>query len=320
MRSPFLAAFVFIVCAALVPFLGQGYLWFLLCSAAVYFIVALSLNILIGIAGQISIGHAAFWALGAYSSAVVVTKLGLPFLAGIAAAGIVAGLVGVLVALPALRIQGHYLAIATLAFALFVQQVLHEWESVTGGRAGIFVPRPQILGFELGDDRQYFYLLLALCAGLAWITWNLARSRTGRALMALRMSPTAAQCCGVDRRTSIVIAFGLSAALTGVSGGLYAHLVGYLSVSSFSLGTSLSFLTMVVIGGTSRIAGAVLGALFLTLAPEMMRGLGDGQMVIYGLILILVVMFLPSGLVGVPAQLGRLLRRSKKLPSSEVSS
>ena len=318
MRRSFIAIVAFAICAALVPLLGQGYLSFLLCSVAIYFIVALALNILIGLAGQISIGHAAFWALGAYASAVVVTKFGLSFVAGIAAATVIAGIVGALVALPALRIQGHYLAIATLAFAMFIQQVLHEWESVTGGRAGIFVPRPKILSLEFSDDRQYYYLLLAICALLAWVAWNLERSRTGRALMALRMSSTAAQSCGIDRRKSIVIAFALSAALTGLSGGLYAHLVGYLSVTSFSLGTSLSFLTMVVIGGTSRIAGALLGALFLTLSPEMLRGLGDGQMVIYGVILIVVVTYMPSGLVGLPGQVARMFGRLKRSPAADI--
>ncbi|MFZ5792136.1 MAG: branched-chain amino acid ABC transporter permease [Pseudomonadota bacterium] len=285
------------------PWFGRAYLSFVLCTVAVYFIVALALNLLVAQAGQISIGHAAFWALGAYGTAILVTKLNLPFVVGVLGGGAVAGLLGALVAIPALRLQGHYLAIATLGFALFIQQVLHEWEGLTGGRAGMFVPRPELGGYELSSDIQYYYLLVAVCIVLAWMSWNLNRSRTGRALMALRMSSTAAASCGINRTRSLITVFALSAFLTGISGALYAHLVGYLSVSTFTLGTSLSFLTMIVVGGIGRLSGALAGALFLTLAPEYLREFGDAQMVLYGLILVLVMLFLPGGIVSLPQRL-----------------
>ena len=158
-----------------VPFAFGNYGHYLLAIIMIYALVALSFNVLLGMGGQISIGHAAFWAIGAYASALTVIKLGLPFLLGVAAGGIIAALFGALVALPALRVQGHYLAIATLGFALIVQQVLFEWESLTGGRQGLFVPRPSLFGVELESDFGYYYLLLGIFLLIAWITGNFAQ-------------------------------------------------------------------------------------------------------------------------------------------------
>lgn len=312
MNRSSIIAIAILAFAAVLPLFGKSYIAFVLGSAALYFIVAVSLNVLVGLSGQVSIGHAAFWALGAYGSALVVTKLGLPFWIGIAAGTLISTIFGIAVAIPALRIQGHYLAIATLAFALFIEKVLHEWEGLTGGRAGIFVPRPSLFGYQLSSDRDYYWLLLIVCALVAFIASNLQRSQTGRALQALRMSPTAAQSCGIDRRRAMIVVFGISAALCGLSGALYAHFIGYLSASTFSLETSLSFITMVVIGGTGSIAGALMAGLFLAIAPEVLRGFGTLQMVIYGVLLLLCVIFLPRGLASLPSVI-RARLRSKQL-------
>lgn len=292
-----LAALAVLALLVALPFGFGHYGYFILAIIMIYAMVALSLNVLIGMGGQISIGHAGFWALGAYASALSVIKLGLPFLAGVVIGGVVAALFGALVALPALRVQGHYLAIATLGFALFVQQILFEWEWLTGGRQGLFVPRPALFGFQLADDFSYYYFLLAVFLLLAWVTGNFARSFTGRSLMALRMSSVAAECCGIARPRHIIIAFAVSAFFTGVSGALYGHLLGHLSTETFSLAVSLSFLSMAVIGGLHSRAGALLGGAFLALAPEILREFKDAQMVIYGVILILCVQFLPGGLI-----------------------
>jgi len=280
-----------------IPFGLGNYGYYILASIMIYAMVALSLNILIGMGGQISIGHAGFWALGAYGSAIAVIKLGMPFLLSVFIGGAVAALFGVLVALPALRVQGHYLAIATLGFALFVQQILFEWEWLTGGRQGLFVPRPALFGHELNSDFGYYYVLLAFFLLLAWLTGNFAKSHTGRSLMALRMSSVAAECCGIARPKHIIIAFTLSAFFTGISGALYGSLLGHLSTETFSLGVSLSFLAMAVIGGLHSRAGALLGAIYLALAPELLREFADAQMVIYGVLLVLFMQFLPGGLV-----------------------
>jgi branched-chain amino acid transport system permease protein len=293
--------------------LGLGnYGHYILAIIMIYAMVALGLNVLIGMGGQISIGHAGFWALGAYASALSVIKLGLPFLLGVAVGGAVAAAFGALVALPALRVQGHYLAIATLGFALVVQQVLFEWEWLTGGRQGLFVPRPSLFGVELASDFGYYYLLLALFLLLAWMTGNFAKSHTGRSLMALKMSSIAAECCGIPRPKHIIIAFAVSAFFTGVSGALYAHLLGHLSTETFSLAASLSFLTMAVIGGLNSRAGALLGGTYLALAPEVLREFKDAQMVIYGVTLVMFMQFLPGGLISLPNVVWRAVRRRSR--------
>ena len=279
------------------PFGLGNYGYYILAIIMIYAMVALSLNVLIGMGGQISIGHAGFWALGAYASALSVVKLGLPFLVGVAIGGIVAAVFGALVALPALRVQGHYLAIATLGFALFIQQVLFEWEWLTGGRQGLFVPRPSLFGIEWRATSATIISCSAVFLLLAWVTGNFAKSHTGRSLMALRMSSVAAECCGIPRPKHIIIAFAISAFFTGVSGALYGHLLGHLSTETFSLTVSLSFLTMAVIGGLHSRAGALLGGAYLALAPEVLREFKDAQMVIYGVMLILCVQFLPGGLI-----------------------
>jgi branched-chain amino acid transport system permease protein len=308
------AALVLLVLLSAPLALGN-YGYYILAIMMIYAMVALSLNVLIGMGGQISIGHAGFWALGAYASALWVIELGMPFLSGVVVGGIVAALFGALVALPALRVQGHYLAIATLGFALFVQQVLFEWEALTGGRQGLFVPRPSLFGIELTSDLTYYYLLLAIFLLLAWVTGSFARSHTGRSLMALRMSPVAAECCGIPRPKHIIIAFTLSAFFTGVSGALYGHLLGHLSTETFSLAVSLSFLSMAVIGGLHSRAGALLGGAYLALAPELLREFQDAQMVLYGATLVLCVQFLPGGLVSLVDLVWRAARRTSDAAS-----
>lgn len=307
--QPRTAAMLVGLAALLLAPLGlSNYGYFILATTMVYALVGLSLNILVGMSGQISIGHAGFWALGAYGSAIAMQAFGVPFILAIFVGGAIAGVFGVVVALPALRVQGHYLAIATLAFALVVQQVLFEWESFTGGRQGLFVPRPSLLGIELKTDFSYYYFLLALFLAYAWLTRNLRISLTGRSLMALKMSPVAAQCAGISRARHIILAFALSAFFAGVSGAVYGSLIGRLSTETFSLTASLSFLTMAVIGGLGSELGALLGAAFLALAPEVLRELKDAQMVVYGLTLVLCMQFLPNGL----ASLGRYVERLRR--------
>jgi branched-chain amino acid transport system permease protein len=303
------ALVIFLILVGL-PFGVGNYGYYILAIIMIYAMVALSLNVLIGMGGQISIGHAGFWALGAYASALSVIKLDLPFLAGVVLGGIVAALFGAIVALPALRVQGHYLAIATLGFALFIQQVLFEWEWLTGGRQGLFVPRPSLFGIELQSDFSYYYLLLAIFLLLAWVTGNFAKSHTGRSLMALRMSSVAAECCGIPRPRHVIIAFVTSAFFTGVSGALYGHLLGHLSTETFSLAVSLSFLTMAVIGGLHSRVGALLGGAYLALAPEVLREFKDAQVVIYGVTLILCVQFLPGGLISLVERTWRAVWRT----------
>lgn len=303
---------VAIITLLLLPLVVGPYSHFLLATILVYFLVAQSLSLLVGVGGQISIGHAGFWALGAYGSALVVTKLGAPFMVGVLFGGAIAAIFGAIVALPALRVQGHYLAIATLAFALFIQQVLFEWESLSGGREGLLVPRPEIGGVILESDLSYYYFLLPIVVLFAWMSRNFKKSHTGRSLMALNMSAIAGESAGINRSKKIIVVFALSAFFTGVSGALYGHLIGHLSTESFSLTVSLAFLTMAVIGGMGSYAGAALGAIYLTLAPELLREFKGAQMVLYGVTVVLCIRFFPEGLVSLPSRLKSLVRRGRK--------
>jgi branched-chain amino acid transport system permease protein len=310
MTRYFLPGLILVV-ALLLPLVLGPYGNFLLATLLVYSLVALGFTILMGMAGQISIGQVGFWALGAYASALCVVKLNLPFVAGVCAGGIIGALAGAIVALPALRVQGHYLAIATLAFAFLVERGLFEWESLTGGRQGLAVPRPEIAGITLAEDQTYVYMLLGIVLLFVWMISNLRRSHTGQALLALKMSTTAAEAAGINRASHLILAFALSGFCTGVSGALYGHLIGFLSTETFTLGASLSFLTMAVIGGLQTATGAVLGAAYLTLAPEILRELKSAQMVIYGVSLILCMRFLPGGLESL---FGRVATLWKKRP------
>ncbi|SMF36892.1 amino acid/amide ABC transporter membrane protein 2, HAAT family [Tistlia consotensis] len=289
-------------------FLGP-YGHYLLCMAAIYAMVALSLGLLLGLGGQISIGHAGFWAVGAYGSAILVQKLALPFLLSLLASGLLAGLVGLLVALPALRVRGHYLAIATLGFSLVIVHILYEWDGLTGGRQGMFVSRPSLFGHELGSDFQAYYLILAVLALFVWIVVNLRRSLGGLSLSALRLSDVAAQSCGVNRAGATLFVFALSAAITGVSGAFYGAILGQLSTDSFTLVVSLSFLTMAIVGGLNSVVGALLGGIFLAYAPEVLRAFEQWQMFIYGALLVAFMHFLPDGLASLPRRLARIGRR-----------
>lgn len=308
-RHAVLAALL-IAALALPQFLG-AYGQFIYATVLIYFLISLSLNILTGFAGQISLGHAGFWALGAYASAILVNHFNAPFLIGIFAGAATGAVFGALVAVPALRVQGHYLAIATLSFALLVQQVLFEWDSVTGGHQGLSVPRPEIFGYELSEDRSYIYLLLAVAIFAAWMTGNLRRSHTGRGMLALKASSVAAQTAGIGRARHVIIAFTLSGALTGLSGALYAHLIGFISSDTFSLGLSIAFLSMAVIGGLNSNAGALLGAAYLTIAPVVFREFKDAQMIVYGIALILCMRYLPGGLASLPTVIRRITARKR---------
>ncbi|XAH21983.1 branched-chain amino acid ABC transporter permease [Xylophilus sp. GW821-FHT01B05] len=308
--KPLVAGAVLAV-ALCAPFAFGPYGHYILCMVLIYAIVGLSLNIVLGIGGQISIGQAAFWAIGAYAAAIFVGRMGMPLVPGVLLGGAVASLFGVLVAMPALRVQGHYLAIATLGFSVVIQQILYEWDSVTGGRQGILVERPVLVGIMVETDFAFYYVILAFALVAAWLTANFKSSLNGLGLASLRMSPLAAQTCGIGRARHLVSAFALSAFLAGVSGGLYAHVIGQLSTDSFTITTSMGFLTMAVIGGMNSIAGAVLGGLFFALAPELLRELKDAQMLVYGVLLVLFMHFLPRGLAGIGASVRAFSSRSR---------
>lgn len=274
----------------------------------IYAIAGLGLMLLAGFTGQLSLGHAAFLGVGAYAQGVL-TNAGLPFPLAMVCAAFLAAAVGVVVGLPALRLKGIYLGIATLAFGFIVEEVLARWESITGGNAGLFVDVPTLFGWEL-DSSEAFYLLCLLVTVLCTLgILNLLRAPTGRAFVAIRDSEISAQSMGIHLARYKTLAFALSAALAGLAGALYAHKLQFLSPDQFSIMQSVDLLLLVVIGGLGSVHGAFLGAVFLIAMPQLIAvgkdwlpdaiGQAPGlQAVVYGVILVGFVLFEPLGLYG----------------------
>ena len=233
----------------------------------IYGLCGLSLMVLAGYTGLVSLGHAAFLGIGAYTHVYFTQDLGLPWLAGVVGAMVITAAAGVVVGVPALRMTGVYLTIATLAFALIIQEVFTQWDTVTGGLKGKPVEKAVVFGVPFVTDKAFYFLCLAFLIGGLWLTANLLRSPTGRAWVAIRDSEIAAQSMGVNLAAYKTMAFAYSAALMGVAGALFAHKVGFMAPDIFSVLLSIQFLLMVVVGGLGSLHGAVFGAIFVALLP-----------------------------------------------------
>jgi branched-chain amino acid transport system permease protein len=262
-RNWYIALFVaLLVLPRLVPeYVGDLSLVF------IYGLCGLSLMVLTGYTGLVSLGHAAFLGIGAYAHVYLSQDLGMPWIVSVALAVTVTAAAGVLVGLPALRMTGVYLAIATLAFALIIQEVFTRWESVTHGLKGKPVQKVVLFGLPLGSDLSFYFLCLAFLIGCLWLTGNLLRSATGRAWVAIRDSEVAAQSMGVNLAAYKTMAFAYSAAVMGLAGALFAHKIAFLAPDIFSVLLSIQFLLMVVVGGLGSLHGAVFGAIFVAMLP-----------------------------------------------------
>src|SRR5262245_32768957 len=296
----------------------------------IYGICGVSLMVLVGYTGLVSLGHAAFLGIGAYAHAYFL-KHGIPWIPSVVLAVMITTASGIVVGLPALRMTGIYLAIATLAFSVIIQEVFSRWESVTHGFAGMPVEKPTILGVSLQDEAPFYYLCLFFLVGVLWLTRNLLRSPTGRAWIAIRDSEIAAQSMGVNLAIYKSIAFAYSAALMGLAGALFAHKIAYLAPDIFTILLSIQFLLLVIVGGLGSLHGAVFGAIFVALLPpliailrdsipasmhdaatatniKLLALIGDGvgnflkklgvEAGIFGLILVLVILLEPLGMYG----------------------
>ncbi len=270
---------------------ANTYYLYVAASVGLLVIVTAGLNVLVGFSGQISLGHAGFYAIGAYAAAVSATRLGWHPLAAAALGILLSSLVGAGVAAAALRVSGPYLAMVTIAFGIIVEGVLIEWVSVTGGPGGVFnIPK-----FSL--ERSYW--IIAGSAALAlWLTANLRRSAWGRAFLAVRGSEVAAESLGLSSYYVRIVAFTVSAAFAGAGGALFAFLNGYVSPDSFTLQTSIVFLLVLLFGGLGEIGGPVAGSLVLTVLPELLTSLEDYRLILYGSLLLVSIYWLPSGVVG----------------------
>jgi branched-chain amino acid transport system permease protein len=296
------------VALMLAPWVLPEYWLAQLSFVLIYSIVGLGLMLLAGFTGQVSIGHAAFMGVGAYAQAYL-TQLGWPFPIALAAATLLSAAAGVVVGVPALRVKGIYLGIATLAFGFIVEEIFARWESVTGGNAGIHVKAPDVFGLKLDTDQSFYYLCLVLCVLATLGVLNLLRAPTGRAFVAIRDSEISAQSMGINLAYYKSLSFSISAALAGVAGALYAHKMQFLSPEQFSLVQSVDLLLLVVVGGLGFVHGAFLGAIFLITMPQLIAvgkdwlppaiGQAPGlQAVIYGVVLVAFVLFEPMGLYG----------------------
>lgn len=270
----------------------------ILILVAINLILVTGLNLLMGQAGQISLGQAAFFGIGAYSSALLAMKGHLSFWLALPLAALISGLIAFLIGMPTLKLKGHYLAMATLGFGEIVYILLLELRQVTGGPDGVIgIPAPAIGKFLLDTPGSYYYLVWTVALLLFLVALNITRSRVGRALRALHGSETAAEATGIDTSRYKVKIFVLCGVYGGIAGSLYAHYISYISPESFVITLSVVLMTMVVVGGATRVWGAFIGASVLTILPEYLRAYQDYSLVFYGSILVLVMIFMPQGIV-----------------------
>jgi branched-chain amino acid transport system permease protein len=295
---------------AVLPFwLPNEYYLTVLIVAGLHAILTLGLNLLMGYAGQVSLGHAAFYGISAYTTGVLTARFHWPVPAGIAAGIALVLLVAAGIAVPTLRLKGHYLAMGTLGFGIIVYIVLNEATDFTGGPSGLTgIPKLSLAGFPIASDRDFYYVVWGVVLLLFLLARNLVRSRLGRALRAIHTSETAAAVLGVDTQRHKIGVFILSAFYAAVAGALYAHYVTFVSPGSFGFHASVQFVTMVVLGGMGSLWGAVAGAVFLTALPEALRAIEDYDILLYGGLLILCMMFLPGGLAEGAERLVRAVR------------
>ncbi|MGC1175213.1 branched-chain amino acid ABC transporter permease [Polaromonas sp.] len=300
------SALVLLLVAA--PWLFAEYWLAQLTFILIYSIAGLGLMLLAGFTGLFSLGHAAFLGVGAYTQAVM-TNAGVPFPIALACATGLSAAVGLVVGLPALRVKGIYLGIATLSFGFIVEEVFARWEKVTGGNSGIHVKVPDLFGWKLSSGEEFYFLCLVIAIGATLAILNLLRSPTGRAFVAIRDSEISAQSMGIHLARYKTLSFALSAALAGIAGALYAHKLQFISPDQFNILQSIDLLLMIVVGGLGSVHGAFLGAIFLISMPQAIALIKDylpafiGQApglqgLVYGLVLIGFVLFEPLGLYG----------------------
>ncbi|HPL63908.1 MAG: branched-chain amino acid ABC transporter permease [Syntrophales bacterium] len=294
-------------------FFADSYILNVLVFVGINTLLAVALNLLLGFAGQISLGHAAFFGLGAYISGVMTAAHSFdPWLAMLIAA-VSTGVAAFIIGFPILKLKGHYLAMATLGFGIIVYIVFNETVDLTGGPSGLpGIPNLSLGEFSFDNDIKNFYLIWAFTLLAMRISLNLYRSRIGRALRAIHDSEVAARVAGVNVKNLKVQIFTMSAVISALAGSLYAHTMTFISPASFGFNFSVELVTMVIIGGLGSVYGSFMGAAILTLLPEFLRIFHDYDIIVYGLLLILIIMFMPGGLAGGFRTALERLSRSRK--------
>jgi branched-chain amino acid transport system permease protein len=324
-RKNLLLLAVLLVVACALPFVLSNYRTFQFTLVMVYAVALLGLNILTGYNGQISLGHGAFYALGAYCAAILMDQGGAPYWVTVPAAGAVCLVAGFLFGLPALRLEGLYLALATFALGVAMPQLLkyHHLEKWTGGVQGIVIAKPEApFGLPLNADQWLYFFTLAVTIVMFVLAWNLLRGRIGRALVAIRDQHIAAEAMGIDNAIYKSLAFGVSAMYTGVAGALSAIAIQYVAPNSFNIFVSIVFLVGIVVGGLASISGALYGALFIQFVPNIADEVSKAApWAIFGIFMIIFVYLMPTGVAGavrlVLARRGRK-RTIRPIPKEEI--
>ena len=289
--------------AALMALRNQQYILTLLNFVCMYMISVSGLDVLFGYSGQISLGHAAFYAAGAYTTALLTTKLGLSVWLTIPAACVVSLILGIVVALPASKLIHHFLALLTISVGQLVYIVLSRAE-FTNAMAGVSrIPNISIFGFELDNNFRFLIFMIVMVALFLVIKQRIVNSRVGRAFLAIRENPVAAGGIGINVQKYKVMAFAISAVFTGFAGAMYAHFVGFISPETFNTSQSVMFMTMLLFGGMGNLWGPIIGVITVTLLNEGLRALEEYQMFIYGALMLLVIIALPGGIFGKVKQL-----------------
>ena len=308
-----------------IPFISSPYMLYVLNTMGIYAIAAIGLNLLIGYTGQISLGHGAFFGVGAYTAAILATRAGFPFLLAVPAAGLVTAAVGMVFGLPTARLKHLYLCIATLAGQFILEYVFVQWERLTGGAEGIVVSEASIFGIGLGDDRVFYYVIFVCFVVMIWIAVNLIRTRYGRAFIAIRDNDRAAEGMGIPIFSYKLLSFAISSFYAGFAGALYAYYMMCITPEPFNLWLSIEFIAMIIIGGLGSIPGSVFGSIFIVGLSEILShitqylmNVGDTGMgitiaplreFIFGLAIVLFIIFEPKGL----AEVWRIIRSNFRL-------
>jgi branched-chain amino acid transport system permease protein len=311
---PAFGVLVVLAVACLLPFMLSSYRVFQVTLAYVYAIALFGLNLLTGSNGQISLGHGAFYALGAYTTAIMMDQWGIAYGWTIPVAGLGCLGLGVLFGIPALRLEGLYLALATFSLALAVPQLLKHFETWTGGVQGIVLAEPQVpFGLSLTKDQWLYFLTLGILVVSFVAGWNLLRGRIGRAIIAIRDHPIAAETMGIHLAFYKTLTFGVSALYTGIAGALSAIVVQFVAPDSFNVFLSISLLVGIVVGGLASISGAIFGALFIQFVPTYAQDISKAApWAIYGMFLIGFMYIMPTGIAGFLWTVWRRLRRERR--------
>lgn len=308
-----------------IPFISSPFLLYVLNTMGIYAISAVGLNLLIGYTGQISLGHGAFFGVGAYSAAILATKTGFPFIIAVPAAGLLTAGVGIIFGLPSARLKHLYLLIATLAGQFIIEYVLLQWESLTEGVNGIVVANTTLFGLDLGNDRTFYYVIFVSFAVLTWIAVNLVRTRYGRAFVAIRDNDRAAEGMGIPIFPYKLLSFAISSFYAGIGGALYAYYMISITPEPFNLWLSIEFIAMIIIGGLGNIPGSAFGTVFIVALNELLSHITEYLMnvgatgvaitlaplreFVFGLAIVLFIIFEPKGL----AEVWRIVRSSFRL-------